>query len=165
MTTTKTDARAAGRVRARLQRELAELKLAGLDTRAEAVRRELATVDARLADLKRERQEENSERWRREHEDKARHEAEERRQEEGAQRRKAAHEWLSGQSWNGEPVETVAALAAASREGHRAADVLGVGRRYYRRIDGVEVLAPAELAFLRRDFEPLDEPEPAAYSS
>jgi hypothetical protein len=158
ITTTKTDARTLARVQARLRRELAELKLAGLDERAEAVRRELATVDARLADLRTERQAANSEQWRREHEDKARHEAEALRQEEGAQRRRAAREWLQGQlSWNGQPIETVEALAAASREGHRASDVLAIARRYRRRIDGAEVLAPAELAFLRRDFEPVDE--------
>jgi hypothetical protein len=163
MTTTKTDARTLGRVRARLQREAREYEMAGLDERAQTARAEIGRVDELLSAAKAERQEANSEKWRREREDKARHEAEALRQAEAEQRRRAAGEWLRGQlSWNGQPVETVEALAAASREGHRAADVLAIARRYRRRIDGAEVLAPAELAFLRRDFVPVDEPEPAA---
>jgi hypothetical protein len=156
MTTTKTDTRTLARVQARLKREASEFEIAGLDDRARAVRAELARVDGLLADAAAERQEENSERWRAEREDRERHEAAERRRAEDAERRQAAAEWLQGQLWNGQPVETVETLAAASREGHAAADVLAVSRRYRRRADGAEVLAPASLAFMVRDFVPVD---------
>jgi hypothetical protein len=146
-------------VRSRLTRELADLKLAGLDggERAAQIAAEIQTVTARIDEAREERQDSRLDELKAKKEAEDRHAAEMARRAEAARREGAAREWLSGQGWNGEPIEAVEALAAASREGHAASDVLAVARRYRRRADGVEVLALADGSHVQwAQYMPLD---------
>jgi chromosome segregation ATPase len=140
-------------VQARLRRELTELELAGLEERAQAVRRELGTVDGRLADMKAERQEAQQGQWHAQAEQAERQRRREQAERERAEKRAEADAWFREHlGWRAnEPQPMRETLEAAAAEGVDLDVLAAVTERVQRKRDGVACLAlPGR--YLRRDY-------------